>query len=312
MKLIIITGQTATGKTNLALEYAKKYDGELINCDSRQMYKHLNIITGKDIQPYSDFHNVKKIDNFDIGYFQLSTIPIWLYDIVDPKDHFSAFDYRIIALATINEILERGKTPIIIGGTYFYLKHLLYGNIPQQTEPNWELRKELETKTVQQLQEQLQKLNTDIFNKMNDSDKQNPRRLIRRIEILTDKKEFIQTPSNNENIDIQKYLHTKNIEIEYIGLAYKDKEKLVENISKRVEKRLLQGAVIEVENLLTQEYRSYDPGLQTIGYQQIIAYLEATISFEEMKKQWITKEIQYAKRQTTFMKQDKNIEWKEI
>jgi len=97
-----------------------------------------------------------------------------------------------------------------------------------------------------------------------------------------------------------------------IGLKYKDKNKLRQAIKTRVEKRLKQGAIEEVKSLLKKGYKKTDPGLKTIGYQQIISYLEGKVNKEEAIKQWITAEVQYAKRQLTFMKKDKNIQWKEI
>lgn len=96
------------------------------------------------------------------------------------------------------------------------------------------------------------------------------------------------------------------------GLRYKNKENLVNAIKSRVEKRLKQGAIREVKSLLKRGYKKTDPGLKTIGYQQIISYLEGKISKQEAIKQWITAEVQYAKRQNTFMKNDKNINWLEI
>src|SRR3989338_8760356 len=99
MNLFLITGQTATGKTSYALKLAQEHNGELINCDSRQIYKHLDIITGKDLTNKT-FHSVHKIDTFDIGYYELPT-KIWLYDVVDPKDPFSSFDYQRCALYVI-------------------------------------------------------------------------------------------------------------------------------------------------------------------------------------------------------------------
>lgn len=183
-KLIIITGQTATGKTELALEYASKYNGELINCDSRQIYKHLDIITGKDVGN-SKFKFISKVNNFNIGFYLLNRLTkIWLYDIVDPKEYFSSFDYKECALYVIKKLWQEGKTPIIVGGTYFYLYHLLYGVASETIPPNWKLRKELNEKPVEELQKILKKLSPQSFEKLNQSDKNNPQRLIRRIEII--------------------------------------------------------------------------------------------------------------------------------
>jgi tRNA dimethylallyltransferase len=282
MGIIIITGQTATGKTKLALQFALQTNGVLINCDSRQVYKHLDIITGKDIKN------------------------IYLIDIVDPKKYFSSFDYVQKATPFIQTLLSKDKTPIIVGGTYLYLCHLLYGIETDSIKPNWNLRKQLEKKSVKELQKELCTSNIRIFEAMNQSDQNNPRRLIRKIEIA----------QNNLELGIKNYefkKRTKSLfqinKIKFIGLKHKNREELVDRIQKRVQKRLRQGAIQEVQNLLKKGYFETDPGMQTIGYKQIIQFLKGTVSKEQAIQEWITKEIQYAKRQYTFMKKDKNIKW---
>ncbi len=276
--MIIITGQTATGKTKLGEDLAKKYNGELVNCDSRQIYKYLNIITGKDI-PKTKIH---------------------LYDIVTPDQYFSSFDYVKEAQKVIKDIKKRSKTPIIIGGTYLYLKHLIYG-FDTEAPPNFKLREKLNKKTVKKLQKILKKLNPKVFEGLNNSDINNPRRLIRKIEIE-------KSPSQNRRE--QKFLFPTRFNL--IGLRYKNKEKLKQAIKNRVEKRLKQGAIEEVKSLLKKGYKKTDPGMKTIGYKQIIDYLEGSISKEQAITKWITAEVRYAKRQMTFMKKDKNIKWRLI
>jgi tRNA dimethylallyltransferase len=278
--MIIITGQTATGKTKLALELVKKYNGELINFDSRQIYKYLNIITGKDIPSEK----------------------IWLYDIVTPDQYFSSFDYVKLVAPIINDIKKRGKTPILVGGTYLYLKHFLYGIDDNNSPPDFELRKKLNSKSVKELQDMLTKLDIQSINRLNNSDLNNPRRLIRKIEIA---KSPIKTVLN-------KTVFKKSVPKIFIGLRYKDKSKLRKIIEKRVEERLKNGAIDEVKKLLKMGYKLDDPGMKTIGYKQIIKYLDNQLTKEEAIVIWINKEVQYAKRQLTFMKKDKNISWKEI
>lgn len=306
-KIYVVTGQTATGKTSYALELARKVDGELINCDSRQIYQELDIITGKDLDKTTgDFLLSREINEFEVGsyYFSDANIPIWLYDIVSPDKTFSTFDYRLCALDVINDIIERDKTPILVGGTYFYLKHLLYGTVETKVEPNNELRAELITKTVSELQQMLQAINLEFFNQLNNSDKNNPHRLIRKIEIL---KSNPKTTEKESSLSELLPGHT----IEILGFKFAEKEILKKNIEKRVEERLKNGAIEEVKQLLTS-YNLTAPGLQTIGYKQVIDYLNEHLSYVEMKKQWITKEIQYAKRQVTFMKQNTQIQWQNV
>lgn len=313
MKAIIITGQTATGKSQLALKYAKKYNGELINCDSRQIYKYLDIITGKDLGQNSKppFKIQKKINDFTIGFYPLlidsssfSSIStkLWLCDIVDPKQAFSSFDWKQCSQIVMAYLKKQAKTPIIVGGTYLYIKHLLYGVETENIPPDWQLRKKLAKKSVDQLQKILKNLSEKLFNQLNQSDKNNPHRLIRKIEIASHLKlANLSDLANLNNFDQNQW--------QIIGLKFADKQSLSEAIKKRVKERLKNGAIEEVENLLKKGYTENDPGLKTIGYQQIIAYLKKRLTKEETINQWITKEIQYAKRQYTFMKKDKNIKW---
>ncbi|MGB9883265.1 MAG: tRNA (adenosine(37)-N6)-dimethylallyltransferase MiaA [Microgenomates group bacterium] len=308
--MIIITGQTATGKTSLAIEMAKKYHGEIINFDSRQIYKYLNIITGKDLDKFANIQyqisNIKYQDEF-INFYSFSLnsqneSKLWLYDIVEPNQYFSSYEYAKLATKIIDDIQKRGKTPILVGGTYFYLKHLLYG-FDFQIPPDFKLREKLNQKTVGELQQILKKLDSEIESKMNQSDWHNPRRLIRKIEIYQ---------YQNLRSAFSKNKKPKFIIKKFIGLKYKHKEELKKAIEKRVEKRLQKGAIDEVKKILQLGYKKTDPGLQTIGYKQLIEYLEGKVSQKQAIENWIIAEMQYAKRQYTFMKKDKNINWQEI
>ncbi|MFH1827601.1 MAG: tRNA (adenosine(37)-N6)-dimethylallyltransferase MiaA [bacterium] len=312
--LIIITGQTATGKTKLAYDLAKKHNGELVSCDSRQIYKRLDIITGKEILPDIKTH---------------------LINIVDPKEQFSSFDYVQLAIPLIKSLQNRGVTPVIVGGTYLYLKHLLYG-IDTNVPANWKLRDKLNKKSVKQLQNILKNLSVQTFERLNQSDQNNPHRLIRKIEISTNTKEnsedtnFFPTwdvshisakgTHRSEKNSVSSYLKFDRTH-QFIGLHFKNKESLKKAIEKRVEQRIKNGAFQEVKHLIKLGYKPTDPGLNTIGYKQLIKYYLGTISKDkpaspakrgEAIEQWIIKELQYAKRQYTFMKKDKNINWKLI
>jgi tRNA dimethylallyltransferase len=304
-KITVITGQTAAGKTKFALAVAQKEKGELISCDSRQAYKYLDLITGKDIGQ-AKFNHVVNINGFDIGYYPVNQTRIWLYDIVDPKEYFSSYDYKQCALYVIKKLLTEGKTPVIVGGTYFYLYHLLYEVESEKIPPDWSLRKELESKTIQKLQQILIDLSKDSFEKLNQSDRNNPRRLMRRIEII-----------RNSGLKPASFCRSAMAKIndaktEIIGLRFKDKDSLRKAITNRVEERIKIGAFEEVDTLLQNSYSKADPGLKTIGYKQIIDHLQGKITKEEAIGEWINKELQYAKRQYTFMKQDPHIRWKVI
>lgn len=311
-QIFIITGQTATGKTKHALELATKHNGELINCDSRQIYKQLDIITGKDIEPNAHFTEVRRIDQYSIGFYELSS-PIWLYDIVDPKHSFSSFDYQTCAIEVMKDIFARGKTPIIVGGTYLYIKHLLYDVETEHIQPNWSLRSELAHKTVKELQILLAEQNPRFFALLNESDRNNPQRLIRKIEIIQANPEAQVRAEYPAHIT-QKLAHSLQLDplelkITFLGFTAQ-KEHLIESITHRVEKRMEQGALEEVKNLLSQGYSEKDAGLQTIGYRQLIEHLDGFKDLPTALQEWVTKEIQYAKRQLTFMKKDPFIRWK--
>jgi len=156
---------------------------------------------------------------------------------------------------------------------------------------------------VKELQNILTKLDVQSFNRLNNSDVNNPRRLMRRIEIASTTKKRTYIRSDLKRTDLPNT---------FIGLRYKDKSKLRQVIIKRVEERLKNGAIDEVKKLLKISYTENDPGLKTIGYQQIIKYLNKEITMEKAVEDWVNKEVQYAKRQLTFMKSDKNISWREI
>jgi len=300
-KIIVITGQTATGKTKYALEIAQKYNGEIINCDSRQIYKKLDIITGKDISE-KNFRIRTKISGLDIGYYSIrhpalktkTSVRLWLYDIIDPKKYFSSYDYSNCALKTIRDIEARGKTAIIVGGSYFYIRHLLYGTGTENIKPNWKLRRRLETESVTKLQTILRDISPSAFSEMNNSDRSNPRRLIRRIETANTKPKSLVNP--------ERRLNRKSSDIRIIAFRFSSNENLKKTISMRVEERIKKGAVEEVRTLLSQGYGPHDPGLKTIGYQQIISYLQNKTSLKEAISDWCIKEMQYAKRQYTFLK----------
>src|SRR3989344_4100842 len=292
--MIIITGQTATGKSKLAYEMAKNHNGELINFDSRQVYKHLDIITGKTIFPDIRTH---------------------LLDIVDPKEQFSSFDFISLARPLITKLVKKRITPILVGGSYLYLKHLLYGN-DTQVPADWKLRGELNKKSVLELQKILQKENPQVFDKLNQSDRNNPHRLIRKVEITKNKEKNsedinflrignLEKPSYLGGVEARLLYESKNSISNYfrsgsthkiIGLRFKNKEYLKKAIEKRVEQRIKDGAFQEVKHLIKNGYKLTDPGLKTIGYKQIFDYYNGKVSKEKTIEQWISKELQYAKR----------------
>ena len=185
-KLLIICGPTATGKTDLAIRLAKKFGGEVISADSRQVYKGMNIGTGKDISNFKfqiDFKFQISNFKFKVGYYQVDGIKIWLYDIVKPDYQFNVADYKECADLVTFDILNRGKLPILVGGTGLYIKAVVSGIETLGVPSDWKLRERLLHCSIASLLEQLKKLDPDRWEEMNESDRNNPRRLVRAIEI---------------------------------------------------------------------------------------------------------------------------------
>lgn len=271
-KLLVITGQTACGKTDLAFRLAEKYNGEIISFDSRQAYKNLNIITGKDINP---------------------KIKTWMIDVYDPKQIITAFDYCQKANEIILDILNRKKLPIIVGGTVFYIKSFLDGVSDFEGEPDWDLRNELDNNSVVELQSILKKINIKKLSQMNNSDVNNKRRLIRAIEIFKYQKSNLKNQKFKSNL--------KNYDSLIIGL-WREKEDLVKLIEKRIEKRIGSGAFEEIDGLLKSGYLFSDPGLNTIGYKQLREFYDGKKTKSEAIIDWEKQEIDYARRQLVFIK----------
>jgi len=308
--LLVICGSTATGKTALAIKLAKKINGELISADSRQVYRGMDIGTGKDLLKFSIFNLQFSIDKKQIGYFLLEEIPVWLYDVVEPDYRFSVADYVRCAEAVIKDIWRRGKLPILVGGTGFYIKALIEGIETLGVPPSWELRKKLRNLEIEKLREILRRIDPERLERMNESDRSNPRRLIRAIEIA----EKYQI----SNIKYQKYkLKIKKMII--LGLKAPNKF-LYQRIDQRVEGRVRQGIIKEIQKLIKKGYDWENSALgTTIGYREWKSYFtnsQSVISNSQLKKEIIQKwkfaEHAYARRQMTWLKKDKRIHWFDI
>lgn len=263
-KILIICGQTATGKTKLGVDVARKFNGEIISADSRQVYKEMDIGTGKDLSEYGD-------------------IKYWGIDLVNPNEDFSVSHFREYALQKIEEILSRNKLPIIVGGTGLYINALFTNFDNLSIKRDEKLREELSDKSVDDLFLILKDLDEDLANSLNNSDRNNKVRLIRKIEISKSSKKI---KNNLEN----------NFDTFWIGLKL-DKQKLAGKIKLRVEKRIEQGFEEEFNNLL-EKYGELDLFKNTLGYGQW-----------PDKEKWIKQEIKYAKRQLTWFKANSKINW---
>lgn len=299
-KILVICGPTASGKTKLASIFANEFDGELISADSRQVYKGMNIGTGKDLPKNI---KAKKLTNFKYSYYEINGVKVWGYDLVGPTQNFSVSDYVKNAVLIIDNIKNRNKLPIIVGGTGFYIKALIDGVESMSIPPDQKLRKKLSNKNTFDLFLKLKELDAVRAGKMNFSDKNNPRRLIRAIEIS------IQKQINNK----RKFRKNDSLNYEplFIGL-FAPKQLLNNKIEERVNNRMKNGFEKEVNNLLkigiTWKYRS----MQSMGYRQYQPYFLKQIDKSEFIKNWTVAEQKYAKRQMTWFKSDKRINWYDI
>lgn len=294
-KLLIILGPTATGKTDMAIYLAKKFNGELISCDSRQVYKGLDIGTGKLPGGEVEF---SKHD----GYWIIDGVKIWGYDIVSPTYQYTAGDFIKFAEEKINQILKSGKLPILVGGTGFYIKALLEGLSYFNLEVDNKLRNKLNELTLNTLQQKLNELNSEYFTGLNYSDKNNKRRLIRYIEIFKNKKPD-ESKKDKRLLD--------DFEVLEIGLTT-EREKLYKRIDERVDKRIDNGMIEEAESLykngLSLE-KMFQLGLE---YRALAEYIDGKTTKSEMIKMLKYKIHQYAKRQLTWFKKDKDIFWFDV
>lgn len=280
-KLLVVLGPTASGKSDLAIQLAQKFKGEIISADSRQVYKGMNIGTGK----------VPRDKN--TKYYS-SGIRHYLLDVADPKEYFSVVRYQELALESINNIFKKGKLPILCGGTGLYISAIIEGWQFPQVPPNYQLRQELEQLDTNELFEKLAKLNPQRAAII---DKNNRRRLIRALEILSQQKTITPLQKNPPPWDIL-----------ILGIK-KDKEELKKLIKLRLEKRLKEGMIKEVEQLKengVSSKRLEDFGLE---YRWLNRYLEKKINYEEMVDSLFRDIYHYAKRQMTWFKKISNVNW---
>ncbi|OGK30212.1 hypothetical protein A3B02_02145 [Candidatus Roizmanbacteria bacterium RIFCSPLOWO2_01_FULL_42_14] len=299
----VIIGQTATGKTRRALSRAMQTGADVITIDSRQVYTHLNIVTGKDTgdAPFTDIAEISNSGHrLNIGHYLLNGVRVWGYDIVDPHVHFSSHDFRIYFQYIMENTINKDTVPIVVGGTYLYVKHLIYG-LDSTTASNWKLRTSLKNASLGKLQQMLQTVDSQTFVSLNDSDRKNPHRLIRKIEIAQ-----FQLKKHPGMVGMQSSLNTAPLiqPTSIIALAHASTKTLEQAITTRVDERLKNGAVQETRWLLEHGYTYIDPGLQALGYLPLISYIEGHQTLEEARTLWITSEVQYARRQLTFMKKE--------
>ena len=275
-KIIVILGPTATGKTSLSIKIAKKYKGEIISADSRQVYMGLDIGSAKVTQE------------------EMDGIPHYMIDIANPIDRYTVQEFVSAAREKIKEIIARGNTPIICGGTGQYIDALVFNQSFPEVPPNPELRNNLEQLSLEELFKQLQKKDPIRARSI---DKHNKVRLVRALEVV----DTLGTVPQQKKSSPYKTL--------FIGLDLEN-----EILHRRIEERIIerfknQGMLDEAKKLYSQGV-SYER-MEELGleYRFMARYLEDKISYKEMVEQLFIATRQFAKRQRTWFKRNENIHW---
>jgi tRNA dimethylallyltransferase len=315
--IIAVVGPTASGKSELAVQLAKKYHGEIISADSRQVYRGMDIGTGKvtgtwhkvPCSCHPRLHGVKRREIWDpharfrIAHsgsrndrfiYLYKSIPHYGIDIASPRSQYSVAKFQSYAQKTIDEILARKKIPIICGGTGHWVDAVLFDQNLPTVKPNMELRKKLEKLSATQLFAKLKKLDP---HRAENIDAKNPRRLVRALEIV---------------ISTGKPVPISNTELKYnvlwLGITH-DKQTLDKRIDKRLDERLKLGMIKEVKKLRASGLSWKKLEEFGLEYKFIAQFLQQKLSEDEMRSLLSTAIKQYAKRQMTWFKRNKDIHW---
>jgi len=281
-KVIVILGQTSTGKSDFAVEIAKQINGEVISADSRQVYKGMDLGTGK------------------ITKKEMQKVPHYLLDVSSPSRIFTVNNYKKLADKKIEEIIKNKKIPIICGGTGFYIDTVVNNVIFPDVKPDPILRTKLEKKTKEKLFEMLEKLDKK---RAENIDKNNKVRLVRAIEIA---KTLGKVPAL-QILDVSGRRPT-SVEFLKIGLTLPD-ELLKERINIRLTKRLKKGMLEEFKNLHKASLSWKRMEALGLEYRYGAMYLQGKIDKKEMIEKINTESWHYAKRQKTWFKKDINTIW---
>ena len=283
-KVIVICGPTASGKTTLSIQLAQKINGEIISSDSMQIYKDMNIGTAKPDQQ------------------EMQGIKHYLLDFVEPNQRYSVADYKKDAENAIEDILQKGKVPIIVGGTGLYVDSLIYGieypNIEFDENYRKELERRVEKEGLEKLYEKAKKIDPQAMKKISRNDQ---KRILRVLEIYnaTGKTKTEQEIESRKN----------EVKYDYRVFAINmDREKLYDRINKRVDIMIQKGLIEEVENLL-KKYNEFPTAMQGLGYKEVVEYIQGKVLKEDMIENIKRESRRYAKRQITWFKKNKQTIW---
>lgn len=282
--VIVICGPTASGKTALSIALAKKINGEIVSADSMQIYRDMNIGSAK----------VTKEEAQGIKHY--------LIDCVSPEERYSVADYKKDATNAINEIIQKGKTPIVVGGTGLYIDSLIYGIHYQDIEIDDAYRNELakikEEKGMTYLYQQALEIDPEAVQKISPTDF---KRITRILEI------YNASGKTKTEQEIESRLNENPYDYKVFAIDY-DREKLYERINKRVDIMWQNGLIQEVKDLL-KKYKEMPTAMQGLGYKEVKQYLDGELTEREMLEKIKQESRRYAKRQFTWFKKNKQTIW---
>lgn len=283
-KIIVICGPTASGKTALSIELAKKIDGEIISADSMQIYEDMDIGTAKPSK-----EEMCGVMHHLIGY-------------VSPEERYSVARYKKDAINKIDEVLQRGKHPIIVGGTGLYVDSLVnwveYDDIKIDLEYRSKLEELAEKQGLEFVYDKAIKVDPEAMKKISKNDK---KRIFRVLEI------YNATGKTKTEQEIESRKKENPYDFKVFGINM-EREKLYERINLRVDIMIKQGLVQEVENIV-KKYKGFPTAMQALGYKEVIEYLKGKVNEEEMIEKIKRESRRYAKRQITWFKRNENIVW---
>lgn len=284
-KVIVIVGPTASGKTSLSIELAKKINGEIVSCDSMQIYKDMDIGSAKPSKE------------------EMQGIKHYMIDEVIPTQRFSVAEYKKKAELAIEEILKNGKVPIVVGGTGLYANSLIYGIEYSNIEFDEKYRKKLmeiaqSEEGLKSLYEEAKRIDKKAMEKISPNDQ---KRILRILEIYN---------ATGKTKTEQEEISRKNeVKYDYNVFAINiERPILYERINKRVDMMIEQGLIEEVSKLI-EKYPEFPTAMQAIGYKEIVQYFDGKITKEEAIEKIKQETRRYAKRQITWFKRIENIKW---
>ena len=283
-KVIVICGPTASGKTKLSIEIAKRLNGEIVSADSMQIYKEMDIGTAKPSKE------------------EMQGIEHHLLDFVSPSQRYSVADFKKDATKKIDEIIAKGKTPIVVGGTGLYVNSLIYGIEYPEIEIDMEYRNKLEeiaqTQGLEILYNQAKKIDPEAIKNISVNDK---KRICRILEI------YHSTGKTKTEQEIESRKNGPKYDYLVFGINM-DREKLYDRINRRVDIMLEAGLIEEVKQVV-EKYKEFPTAMQGLGYKEVVQYLIGENSKEEMIEKIKMETRRYAKRQLTWFRRTENIVW---